>query len=168
MTVRVPAEAVAIETVPKTSAFVAVIKTTFGPVLVRDTAPVKLLVVPPSVIAAPPVVTVVVPPIVRTESPACATVPAPELEIVRLPPRVVIVPFMVTPFTAFKNTLRLALPLAMILPFKKMLSEAFSVNDWVTAEVIEILPVKTMMPVPPVPLAVLMVTLVPLFSEALI
>ena len=65
-----PAAAAVMDTVPMTSASTSVIATVFAPVLVSDTAPVKLLFpVPTSVIAAALVVTLVVPPITRVEAP---------------------------------------------------------------------------------------------------
>ena len=129
------------DTVPKTSAFLSVIEIATPPVLVSDTAPVKsLFPVPTSPIAAPPVVTLVVPPITSVEVPLCVTADAPELAIVRLPPCVVMLPFMVTPFTAFKTTLRLLLILAVMLLLRVIESAAFKVKvaDVDTALVIKI------------------------------
>lgn len=61
VTVRAPATAVSIETVPKTSAFTSLIATSNAPVLVKLTVPVKLLVAVVRVITPAPALTVAAP-----------------------------------------------------------------------------------------------------------
>ena len=78
--------------VPNVKPLISTTETLFAPpVLVSDTAPVKLLFpAPTSVIAAPPVVTLVIPPITSVEPAPCVTAPA--ATTVKFPPFVLIEP----------------------------------------------------------------------------